>query len=677
MKKISILKTALLAFAACASTAVFAAGTLAPADSGLAPAEIINHEVKITLINGFARTEVNQTFRNTNSSAIEAVYTCPVPKSGALAEISIMNGETMMEGEVVSRKDAERIYGKEKESGNSAGLGEKNTHQNYRFYIANVAPNAEVFIKYVYYETLEVDTGTVRYLYPLEEGNTEELGAANFWTGVNSQVSGRTTVSVELKSAWPVADVRVPSAAGNVTANDLANGLYTAEYELADGLGKDFVFYYRLVDELPGRVEVIPYRAGADGAGTFMMAITPGVDIRPLENGADYLFVLDISGSMAGDKIRTLCEGVARAIGTMNGKDRFRIITFNTSAKDLTSGWVAATPENAEKWVEAVRNISALDGTDLYAGISAALKAIDADRVTSMILVTDAEANTGIICPKKFHKLLVDQDVRVFGFLIGNSSNWPLMRTVCDATGGFYNGVSNSDDIIRNIILAKSKIVFESLHDVSISIDGVKTYDLTGDKLGKLYRGQQMVVLGRYDKPGRAELTVNCRISGRDQVYKCEFDFPEIDTDNPELERLWAMRQVEQLEYLANIGKMPAGEVSTLIRDYGVNYQLVTDETSMVVLTDGGFARYKIERRNRDRSAVEHQAQSVRAVEPVKNYRVDNASAEHTGNKGSSNMFPGKAHSVGGGAIELTHMLLMLSGLGGIALSSRLNRSER
>src|SRR6185436_2833655 len=102
--------------------------------------------------------------------------------------------------------------------------------------------------------------------------------------------------------------------------------------------------------------------------------------------------------------------------------------------------------------------------------------------------------------PAEFHKLLKTVDVRLFSFLMGNSANWPLMRTIADATGGFYAGVSNDDDIVGQLMLAKSKITHEALHHAAFKFgNGIRVYDTTGDNPQKIYRGQQLVLFGRYE----------------------------------------------------------------------------------------------------------------------------------------------------------------------------------
>ena len=152
--------------------------------------------------------------------------------------------------------------------------------------------------------------------------------------------------------------------------------------------------------------------------------------------------------------------------------------------------------------------------------------------------------NTGIVDPKEFHQLMGRYDVRVFAFLMGNNGNWPLMRAISEASGGFVAPVSNADDVVGQVLLAKSKIRHESLHDAQLKIRGVKVFDTTDEMVGKVYRGQQLTVFGRYTDSGPASVELIARLTGEDRTYATTFDFPEIDTDHPEIERLWALDRI-------------------------------------------------------------------------------------------------------------------------------------
>ena len=95
----------------------FAAGTLTPTTASHAPITIRDHAVDVTIDNGFARTEVVQTFFNPNTTDLEAIYGFPVPSGASLSEITIWNGDRVLNGEVVEAKEASRIYTEERDAG--------------------------------------------------------------------------------------------------------------------------------------------------------------------------------------------------------------------------------------------------------------------------------------------------------------------------------------------------------------------------------------------------------------------------------------------------------------------------------------------------------------------------------------------------------------------------------
>lgn len=659
MKTIRHLLLAPLAFALAALSAS-AAGTLTPLNSAHAPIQIRSHQVNVVINNGFAQTEVLQTFFNPNAQDLEAVYAFPVPKSASLSEVTLTTGERTLHGEVLPKTEAQAAYEDEKSRGRDSGIATKNSYQTYEFRVAPVRANAEVKLRFVYYQPLEIDTGVGRYVYPLEDGGTDDI-AKNFWTA-NPQVEGELLVNVELKSAVPVADVRVPGFETQLNTQKLDAGHYRVSLARQGAkLDRDFVFYYRLADNLPGRVEVIPYRAAPDKPGTFMMVVTPGIDLQPINRGSDYVFVLDNSGSMQG-KLGTLARGVTQALGQMRPEDRFRVVAFSDRARELVP-WTPATPEAVQQAAAKVGALATEGGTNLYAGIAAGLERLDADRATSLVLVTDGVANVGLVNPDAFAKLVHQYDVRIFGFLMGNSANWPLLRLLADTTGGFYAAVSNDDDIVGQLLLAKSKVTHESLHGAKFQFSGARVRDLTGENPGKIYRGQQLVLFGRYDSHGPATVTLHAKLTGEDKTYVTRFDFPEVDTDNPEIERLWALAQIEQIEQKEMLGKTPPTEAKDAITNLGVNYQLVTDHTAMVVMADESFAERGIERRNQQRTARERQAQAARQAQPVKSYRVD--AQQPTYSAPAPHVSQGRSSS-GGGALE-REMLLLIAALGALA----------
>lgn len=647
-------------------TPAFAGGTLTPKGTPEKAIWIQDHAVRVVLQNGFARTEVSQSFYNPNDHDLEALYAFPVPRSASLSEMTIFAGEEQLDGEVVARAEARRAYEKQRDEGEDAGLAEKSPFETFQFRIARVPGQAETRFRFVYYQKLELDSGVGRYLYPQEEGGTDEL-ALGFWD-TDHEVRRHFSFHLELHSAWPIADVRMPGFEAAATVQEIDEGRWTVDVDAPGGvaLDRDLLVYYRLADDLPGRVELVPQRDDPDGPGTFMLVLTPGIDLAPLERGSDYVFVLDNSGSMEG-KLHTLADGVVRALGHLDPQDRFRVVVFSNKARDLTGGMRTATEENVQDATQRIQGLHVDGGTNLYSGLKLALGETDHDRVTSLVLVTDAVANEGEVDPGRFHQLLKSRDVRVFGFLLGNNANWSLMRTICDASGGFYADISNADDVIGQIMLARSKVTHEALHEAKLEFDGARVHDVSTLR-SKIYRGQQLVLFGRYAEAGPLAIRLEATITGQKHVYETHTVLPGVADENPEIERLWALDRIEEIQLRKDLGVLKESEARDAIADLGVAYQLVTDHTSMLVLDDHAFRELGIDRHNRARTAQERKAQAKRVGQAPRSHRID---------KAGDPTFPDRAPrpKAGGGAIDPLTFALML--FGGAALLSGRKRERR
>ncbi len=657
------------------------AGLLTPVDGSLPPMEIKEHKVKVVIEDGYALTSVEQVFHNPHSMDLEAIYSFPVPEKGAVSEFTMWIDGVPIHGEVLEKKKAREVYEEQKAAGEDAGITEKDSYKTFDISVTPVRAGQDTRIRIGYIQPARVDSSIGRYVYPLEEGGVDEA-KLSFWTA-NEQVTGDFSFDMVLRSGYPVDGVRLPNHP-NATINQqgdeyhvhLGNNPASAQpfdqgqspdpaaiaedgkevsYQSGGSvfsLDRDIIVYYRHADNLPGAVDLVTYKPDGNKRGTFMLTVTPAMDLKPISEGRDWIFVLDVSGSMKG-KFQTLADGVSQALGRMRSDDRFRIVLFNNSARELTSGYTLATTENVRNYIEKVARVSANGGTNVYDGLKMGLKKLDSDRTSGILLVTDGVANVGITDQKKFIELVRSHDVRLFSFIMGNSSNRPLLNAITDASGGFAMSVSNSDDIVGAILKAESKITHEALHGAKLKIKGIKTFDITPAKIGSLYRGQQLIIFGHYSGSGEAEVSLNGKISGEDRLYRTRFHFPEQAESNPELERLWAYATIEGLsQEMENFGE--DADMKEAITDLGVEYGLVTDYTSMVVVREEVFKRLGIDRRNRARLQREYKAREERAAKQVTSRRVDSGQPMFTHNR------PTTRNSGGAGSFDLLGLLLLL-----------------
>lgn len=661
-----LLSAGILAGVAIQADESSAAGLLSPSDGTTPPLVIQDQAVQVTVEDGYAITAVEQVFRNPHGKDFEAIYSFPVPKKAAVSGFTYWIDGKPVTGEVLAKKKARQVYEEEKNAGREAALTEQDSHKTFDISVTPVRAGKDVRIRLTYIQPAHIDTSIGRYVYPLEEGGVDDAKLA-FWTA-NEEVAGQFSFDLHLRSSYPVAALRLPkhpqavvtqvsdqewrvhmdnrggkSIAPLPAAQDGDDKVITVptrpSHSIDEGeaatpvraapraaspsfrLDTDIVVYWRQAENLPGSVDLVAHRPDPAKPGTFMMVLTPGDDLKPIVEGKDWVFVLDKSGSMKR-KFHTLTEGVARGVSKLRPVDRFRIVLFDQTASELTSGFLAATPENVKKAVTLLDTVQPNRGTNLFDGLKLGLNFVESDRTTAILLVTDGVANVGETRKKAFLKLVRKADVRLFTFVMGNSANRPLLTGMTRASGGTSISISNSDDIVGAVMSATSKVTHEALHKVGIKISGVRTSDLTPERLGSLYRGEQLVVFGKYRGDGEATVTLNGLISGKPTTYTTHFDFPKTAGLNPEVERLWAFSAIEaQLQDIEDFGEN--SDRKQVVTELGVEYGLVTPYTSMVVLRDEVFAKHGIERRNQARRATETKAAAERAKTPVRVTRID------------------------------------------------------
>lgn len=662
-----------------------AAGLLKPVNSGLADLEIREHHVDVLIEDGYVTTSVEQIFYNSSVSDLEAIYSFPIPESAAVGEFTYWIDGKPVIGEVVEKKQARKIYDDEKAAGRKAAIVEKDEYKTFDISVYPVRAQSDVKIRLVYVQAAHIDTGVGRYLYPLEEGGVDDV-KLSFWSR-NAAVTEKFSFNLRFRSSYPLDALRLPNHPGaliqQVAVDEWTVGLVNQnepnQKELIQGggegvenevgsnvtasvtknvfsLSQDILVYWRHKEGLPATLDLVTYKPDTSGRGTFMLTLTPGGELGKITQGSDWVFVLDISGSMNG-KYATLVEGVRQGLGKLRQGDRFKVVLFNNATVDLSGGFQPASAANVSTVLQQLESYKVGGGTNLHGGLVEGLRGLDDDRATGVILVTDGVANVGETGKKSFLKLLQNNDVRLFTFIMGNSANRPLLNEMTDVSQGFAISVSNADDIVGQIQLATSKLTHQAFRHVALSIDGVKVKNMTPETIGSLYRGEQLSVFGHYWKPGQAEVVLTAKVGGLDKEYKTLVEFTDVSHLNPEIERLWAFASIEQLQARLDYFGQDA-DVEQAISDIAVEYGLVTDYTSMIVLEEARFKKFNIARRNKQRVETEHVARAARQTSVVQNHRVDTNKPMFNGQRPVNS---GGSTSGGAGAVNPSWLVLIVA----------------
>ena len=579
-----------------------AAGLLI-ADGGLGGVlEIKEHDVRVTINNGIAVTKITQVFRNTENRVVEALYTFPVPKGASVANFSMwINGKEMV-GEVVEKKRAREIYESYKQTRRDPGLLEQADFRAFEMRIFPIAAGAEQKVQVTYYQELDFDHDWATYVYPLATAKRKEA---------DTRATGRFAFALDAKSAVPIVAFESPSHGEAFVTAKHADTYWQASLETQSGsLAKDIVLAYRLSRPQTGLDLVTSKHDGEDGY--FSLTLTAGEDLAQPDEGMDYVFVLDISGSMANDgKLLLSKDSVGAFIEELGDKDRFEVMTFNVQPSLAFQKLRPADATARQDAMNFLGSQQARGGTVLNPALTTAYKYADADRPLNVIVLSD-----GLTEPQERVALLQliaqrPRSAKVFCIGVGNDVNKPLLEQLAQDAGGLAAFVSRGDNFTRQAKAFRRKLTRPVATDLQLDFGDLKIYDVEPGSLPNLYHGMPVRVYGRYAGSGEAQVTLRGNIRGVALNKSARMEFPKQDATNPEIDRMWAWRRIDGLLKQAD----RTGSRSTVTDEVvklGEGYSIVTEYTSFLVLeNDAEYQRWKIARNNIRRTERDRQAQDL------------------------------------------------------------------
>lgn len=578
------------------------AGGLLVADGGLGGAlEIASHEVRVTINNGVAVTEVEQVFRNTEGRVLEALYTFPVPNGASVANFSMWIGGKEMVGEVVEKQRARDIYDSYKRKNVDPGLLEQVDYKTFEMRIFPIPANGEQRVSVSYYQELDVDDDWATYVYPLATATRRD---------VDTRVHGRFSLAIEVKSEIPIVGMASPSHGDAMLCVGRNTGYWQSSLEAVGAdLDRDVVLAYHLERPVTGFDLITSKARGEDGY--LLATLTVGKELADLDQGMDYLFVSDVSGSMANDgKLGVTNRAVAAFVEVLGDADRFEIIAFNTEARALFQRLTASAPTSLLAARQFLDEQRARGGTRLRPAVEAAYRYRDADRPLNVVILSDGMTEQDE--QQELLRLIRGRPagVRVFCIGVGNEVNRPLLRQIAGDAGGLAAFVSHGDDLERQARGFRRKLLRPAATDVRIRFDGGEVYDFEPAVLPNLYHGSPLRLYARYRRPGKTAVQMTANVMGHAIEQTFDLVLPEQDDDDPEIERMWAWHRVESLMD-QDRGSGGAQHVDEIVR-LCEGYSITSEYASFLVLeNDGEYQRWKIDRRNATRIARDRTARAA------------------------------------------------------------------
>ncbi len=576
-----------------------------PMPQAMALPQLTSHSVDVKIVDQVSRVIVDQVFYNDSQQPIEGTYYFPLPQAASVSNFKMMVDGKVMGGELLDKEKARQIYEDIVRRNIDPALLEYADHNLFCAKIFPIPPQKERRIMLEYSLLLKQDHELVQftyplhgkvagervlpqplppqrfpryypeppYLIPLQEGENETLTPDKIAPGRRTDVS--QVIIIDLQSRIPIKNIYSPSHQIDFSRIDDHHARISYEGKPKEA-EDNFVLYYSLSQKDVG-LSLLTYRSSDKENGFFMLLLSPKTDVATDEViYKDLVFILDVSGSMEGEKIDQAKSALAYCINHLDRNDRFNLIAFSTEIRPFQKTLVHAANYRsaAMKYIE---GLEARGGTNINEALieSLALKS-DRERPLSFVFITDGlptvgETDIGKIISQVSEKN--QHQIKIFTFGVGYDVNTVLLDKIAVSSQAASDYIEPNENIEQKIASFYDKISHPVLTNLSLDFDGIEVEDVFPGKLPDLFKGSQLTILGRYKNEKQANLKLIGKVKGQERCFSYDADFALAGAGSDFLPHLWATRKIGYLMdeiRLHGENKELRDEIVALSRKYGV-----------------------------------------------------------------------------------------------------------
>lgn len=548
--------------------------------------------VEIAISGVIADVKVTQTYRNEGSRPINATYVFPASTRAAVYGMRMRIGDSVIVAKIKEREKAKQEFETAKKEGKSASLLEQERPNVFSMNLANLMPRDEVEIELRYTELLVPTDGVYEMVYPTVVGPRYSSQAESAAPSQDQFVKSpylhqgqRPTSELHIKAriAAGVPIQELACTSHQIVPQWLSSGVAQVSLDDSDPLqgNKDFVLRYRLAgNQITSGL--LLYQ-GPDENFFLYMAQPPqrvaDDEIPPRE----YIFVVDVSGSMNGfplDKSKQLLRDL---IGRLRPTDLFNVVLFAGDSAVLSPESLEANPENIKRAIGLIEQQRGSGGTELLSAVKQAMSIPREPHFSrSVVLVTDGyiDGEQGVF--QYIRENLNHSNVFAFG--IGSSVNRYLIEGVAKAGMGEPFIVSDPSEARSVANRFREYIQTPLLTDVQVTSVGFETYDVSPVQQPDLLAQRPIIVFGKWRGPIAGTIELRGK-SGRGD-YLSTFDVSQVQPDesNRALRYLWARSRIAELSDYG-FGQ-PSDDAVKQITALGLKYSLLTQYTSFVAVME-------------------------------------------------------------------------------------------
>lgn len=500
--------------------------------------ELALKKVKITgnVIGKFGSFEIEQVYKNNTKDVLEVGYTFPIVETATVVGFEINVGDKVLKGKCKEKGEAKKEYQKNIVKGNSAYMMEQETNNIFKISVGKIDRDEEVKVKIQYIDKFEIIDNKIQVLMPTlvtpryKSNITDKL--------VYGKVDYTIDFNINIIKSLNRKSIYCPSHKINVIDEDKTERVEVLNYDLS----KDFKLQIELKSELSSNAITSKTK---DEKDMIYLSFMPEILDSYEDSEKEYLFIIDVSGSMMGEKLDETKRAVIECLKQLDVGDKFNIIPFESQFEAMNIKSIEYNEENMKKAIEYINKLKPLGGTEILNPIKFALYEKEKDKI--ILLFTDGQVgNEDEII--RFVENNVNRS-RIFPFGIDTNVNSSFIKQLAKAGNGKAELIQPNEKIDDKIIRTFARIQTPLLEELTIDYGNNRVIDEIREEKC-LFNYEFFNVFAKIEKL-QDDIQLKGKILDKEYVWKIKKE--SINNTDVDLEVLFAKQEMDRLEdYIIN-----------------------------------------------------------------------------------------------------------------------------
>ena len=519
------------------------------------------------VIGKFGTFEFEQTFLNNTGKVLEVGYTFPIVETATVTGFEVKVGDKVLVGKCKEKEKAQKDYQRNLVKGNSAYLMEQKADNVFNISVGKLDKNEEVKIKITYIDKFEIIDNKINVLIPTlvtprynsEVTDKLEYGNVDYTVDFNINI----LKSINRKS------INCTSHRINLIDEEKSERVEVLDYDLS----RDFKLEIECKNEMISNAIMSKTKTGED---VIYLSFMPDIIDSYEDSEKEYIFVVDISGSMMGEKIEQTKKAVVECLRQLDEGDKFNIVAFESEFEAMNIDSIEYNDRNIEKAIKYINDLQPRGGTEILKPIKFSLYEKHEDKI--ILLFTDGQVGNEVEIINYVEKNI--NRSRIFPFGIDSNVNSAFIKQLAKAGNGKAELIQPKERIDDKIIRTFARIQTPLLENITVDYGNNKLLDEIKED-NALFNYEFFNVFTKI-KELKGDIVLKGQIMNKE--YSWTIKKEEVVSTDVDLEVIFAKIEIERLEeYIRNTNdRQKADNYKEMIIELAEKYNINSKYTSFI-----------------------------------------------------------------------------------------------